>query len=79
MEAVIKGMEDHSWVHLACHAIQDVLNLLDSAFYVELSRIIQKALPHTDFAFLSACQTATGDETLPEESMHLAAGMLAAG
>ena len=84
MEAVVKGMEIHSWVHLACHAIQDTLNPLDSAFYlydgkVELSRITEKTLPHADFAFLSACQTATGDENLPEESMHLAAGMLVAG
>ena len=83
-EASLKGMEEHSWVHLACHAIQDVTSPLDSAFYlydgkVALSSIIQKALPHADFAFLSACQTATGDENLPEESMHLAAGMLAAG
>jgi CHAT domain-containing protein len=30
-------------------------------------------------AFLSACQTATGDEKVPDEAVHLAAGMLAAG
>jgi CHAT domain-containing protein len=44
-----------------------------------LSRIIQLNLPHADFAFLSACQTATGDKKLREESVHLAAGMLVAG
>ncbi|KAH9933736.1 CHAT domain-containing protein [Fomitopsis serialis] len=82
-EAVMKGMEDHSWIHFACHALQDISSPLDSSFYlyngkIELSRIIQKVLPHADFAFLSACQTASGDENLPEESMHLAAGMLAA-
>ena len=32
-----------------------------------------------DLAFLSACQTSTGDEKLSEEAVHLAAGMLAAG
>ncbi|KAJ7796292.1 TPR-like protein [Mycena leptocephala] len=32
-----------------------------------------------DFAFLSACQTATGDEVLQEEAVHLAGGILAAG
>lgn len=32
-----------------------------------------------EIAFLSACQTATGDETRPEEALHLAAGMLTAG
>jgi CHAT domain-containing protein len=32
-----------------------------------------------EFAYLSACQTSTGDEQLSEEAVHLAAGMLAAG
>ncbi|PPQ90733.1 hypothetical protein CVT25_010170 [Psilocybe cyanescens] len=32
-----------------------------------------------DLAFLSACQTSTGDEKLSEEAVHLAGGMLAAG
>jgi CHAT domain-containing protein len=30
-------------------------------------------------AFLSACQTAMGDETTPDEMMHLAAALLFAG
>jgi len=36
-------------------------------------------LPEAEFAFLSACQTAAGDEKLLEETVHLAAGMLVAG
>ncbi|KAH6904501.1 CHAT domain-containing protein [Coprinopsis sp. MPI-PUGE-AT-0042] len=32
-----------------------------------------------EFAYLSACQSASGDTTLPEEHVHLAAGMLVAG
>ena len=32
-----------------------------------------------ELAFLSACQTAVGDENNPEEAVHLAAGMLAVG
>ncbi|KAI0083074.1 hypothetical protein BDY19DRAFT_981021 [Irpex rosettiformis] len=31
-------------------------------------------LPNADLAVLSACQTATGDETLSEEVVHLTAG-----
>ncbi|KDR74208.1 hypothetical protein GALMADRAFT_70977 [Galerina marginata CBS 339.88] len=77
-------MEAHSWVHFACHAIQETGNPLQSGFYLnddklELSEIIQKKLPKADFAFLSACQTSTGDEKLSEEAVHLAAGMMAAG
>ena len=38
-----------------------------------------KSLEPAELAFLSACQTATGYEKLPEEAVHLVAGMLAAG
>ena len=36
-------------------------------------------LTNADLAFLSACQTSAGQEDLPNEAVHLAAGMLAAG
>jgi CHAT domain-containing protein len=79
--AVLDGMKTHSWVHLACHGIQDSLN---SAFSLEdgnlkLSTLMSQSLPHAELAFLSACQTASGDAELPEEAVHLAAGMLNAG
>ncbi|KAF8148281.1 CHAT domain-containing protein [Crassisporium funariophilum] len=81
---VTEEMESHSCVHLACHAIQDIREPLRSGFFLhdrrlELSEIIKKRLPAADLAFLSACQTSTGDEKLSEEAVHLAAGMLAAG
>ena len=40
---------------------------------------MQKSFKNADLAFLSACQTSTGEENLSEEAVHLAAGMLAAG
>jgi len=40
---------------------------------------MKQSFSHTELAFLSACQTASGDHKLPEESIHLAAGMLIAG
>jgi CHAT domain-containing protein len=46
---------------------------------LKLSTIITKQFLHADFAFLSACQTATGDEKLSEEAVYLAAGLLLAG
>ncbi|KIM74180.1 hypothetical protein PILCRDRAFT_80299 [Piloderma croceum F 1598] len=84
VKSVIEGMESHSWVHLACHAVQNRVEPTKSAFclhdgHLELSTIITKQFPHADFAFLSACQTATGDEKLSEEAVHLAAGLLLAG
>ena len=40
---------------------------------------MKQSFPHTELVFLSACQTAKGDSKLPEEAIHLAAGMLMAG
>ncbi|KAG9075179.1 hypothetical protein FRC06_010233 [Ceratobasidium sp. 370] len=82
--SVLAAMEQHSWVHLACHASQDPKKPTASAFHLHngplsLSTITQKQLKHADLAFLSACQTATGDPELPEEAVHLAAGMIMAG
>jgi CHAT domain-containing protein len=76
--------KDCSWVHFACHGKQNIRNPEKSALILEdgdllLSTISQNVLPHAKFAFLSACQTATGDEDLPEEALHLASGMLIAG
>ena len=46
---------------------------------LKLSDIAKMSLPKVDFAFLSACQTAMGDDKIAEESVHLAAGMLLSG
>ncbi|KAG9090438.1 hypothetical protein FRC06_001083 [Ceratobasidium sp. 370] len=83
-DAVLSAMEQSSWVHLACHASQNVLDPAASAFQLhggelKLAKITQQSLAHADFAFLSACQTAMGDEGLPDEATHLAAGMLIVG
>lgn len=74
-----------SWAHFACHGVQDLEDPmmsgldLDNNERLQLSDIIAKDLHHTEFAFLSACQTASGDGNLPDEAIHLAAGMLLAG
>jgi len=77
-------MESHGSIHFACHATQDLKNPLKSGFYLhdgqlELSEIMKQKFAVRELAFLSACQTSTGDEKLSEEAVHLAAGMLAAG
>jgi CHAT domain-containing protein len=77
-------MEKFSSIHLACHASQNASNPLQSRFlfhdgHLTLNTIMQKNLKNADLAFLSACDTSTGEETLADEAVHLAAGMLAAG
>ncbi|TEB36931.1 hypothetical protein FA13DRAFT_1622611 [Coprinellus micaceus] len=77
-------MEKFSSIHLVCHASQNASNPLQSRFlfhdgHLTLNTIMQKNLKNADLAFLSACETSTGEETLADEAVHLAAGMLAAG
>ncbi|KAI0033892.1 hypothetical protein K488DRAFT_46758, partial [Vararia minispora EC-137] len=51
-----------------------------SALYdgrLELTTLMAKSMDDATLAFLSACQTVTGDAKLPEEAVHLVAGILA--
>ncbi|KAI0084237.1 CHAT domain-containing protein [Irpex rosettiformis] len=84
IQSVLEGMATHDWVHLACHGVQNHTDPMSSAFALydgrlTLSSLVSQHLPNADLAILSACQTATGDEKLSEEAVHLAAGMLNAG
>ncbi|KAF6759603.1 CHAT domain-containing protein [Ephemerocybe angulata] len=80
----LEHMQAFSCIHLACHGSQNAAEPLKSRFLfhngsLELGTILKSNLKHADLAFLSACQTSTGKETLSDEAVHLAAGMLAAG
>ncbi|KAF9001749.1 CHAT domain-containing protein [Cyathus striatus] len=84
VSSVLEIMGEYHWIHLACHASQEQNPPTKSGFYLNdgqltIGELIQKSLPQAEFAFLSACQTSTGDQELSEEAIHLAAGMLAAG
>ncbi|KAI0085299.1 hypothetical protein BDY19DRAFT_996847 [Irpex rosettiformis] len=63
IQGVLEGMATHDWVHLASHPLM----------------LMSHHLPNADLAVLSACQTATGEEKLSEEAVHLSAGMLNVG
>ncbi|VDC06480.1 unnamed protein product [Peniophora sp. CBMAI 1063] len=81
---VKEALRERPWLHLACHGSQDLTDPLKSAFSLHdgplsLLDLMNTTADDAGLAFLSACQTAVGDEKIPEESMHLAAGMLAVG
>ncbi|KAH7325405.1 CHAT domain-containing protein [Rhizoctonia solani] len=83
-ERILSEMKLSDWVHLACHATQDARRPTESGFFLHdgmlsPTKIIQGSFENKGVAFLSACQTATGDKNLPEEAVHLAAGMIFAG
>ncbi|KAF5326423.1 hypothetical protein D9611_001044 [Ephemerocybe angulata] len=84
VDECLEYMERFSSIHLACHASQNAIDPLQSRFLFHdgtlgLATIIQRNLKNADLAYLSACQTSTGEEKLSDEAVHLAAGMLAAG
>lgn len=86
ISAFTSVLHSHSFVHLACHGRQNALqqDVLKSALILhdgplQLSELIQNPLPHAEFAFLSACESATGETTLMDEGLHLAGGMLFMG
>ncbi|KAJ2934751.1 hypothetical protein H1R20_g2335, partial [Candolleomyces eurysporus] len=85
VEKVKEELAKSQWAHFACHGVQDDVDGLKSALILDggkrltLKELVERKLPHAEFAFLSACQSAKGDITLPEEHIHLAAGMLTAG
>ncbi|KAG1882837.1 CHAT domain-containing protein [Suillus subluteus] len=80
----LQALQENNWVHLACHGKQDHEQPYNSRFAMKdepltLLDIMEKDIPHAEFAFLSACHTAVGDEETPDEVVHLAAGLQFSG
>ncbi|KAG2136723.1 CHAT domain-containing protein [Suillus clintonianus] len=80
----LEALEQNSWVHLACHGKQDHDQPYNSHFVMRdkpltLLDIMEEDIPHAEFAFLSACHTAAGDDETPDEVIHLAAGIQFSG
>ncbi|KAG2344812.1 hypothetical protein BDR05DRAFT_1058692 [Suillus weaverae] len=80
----LQALQENTWVHLACHGKQDPAQPYDSHFvmkdeHLTLLDIMERDIPRAEFAFLSACHTAVGDEKTPDEVIHLAAGLQFSG
>ncbi|KAG2159005.1 CHAT domain-containing protein [Suillus bovinus] len=78
------ALRENTWFHLACHGTQRFDEPFKSAFLMRdqplsLLDIAQMDLSQHHFAFLSACETAVGDFSTPDEVIHLAAGLQFAG
>ncbi|KAG2040928.1 CHAT domain-containing protein [Suillus americanus] len=80
----LDALQQNTWVHLACHGKQDRTQPYHSHFvmrdeHLTLLDIMERDIPRAEFAFLSACHTAVGDEVTPDEVIHLAAGLQFSG
>ncbi|KAJ7202156.1 CHAT domain-containing protein [Mycena pura] len=84
VDAVRTQLQNCSWLHLACHGTQDLIQppksrLLLYEGNLELETILRMPLQNAEVVFLAACQTAMGDRELVNESFHLGGGFIAAG
>jgi tetratricopeptide (TPR) repeat protein len=82
-EQILADLPGHPLAHFACHGQPDLhqpseaaLRLWDSPLTVVDVAGLRLA---GELAFLSACDTAAGSVTLPDEAIHLAAAVQAAG
>ncbi|KAG1871599.1 CHAT domain-containing protein, partial [Suillus subluteus] len=80
------ALQDNTWLHFTCHRTQKYDEPFNSAFLMcdqllSLLNITQMDLSWHQFAFLSACETAVGAFSMPDEVIHLAtaAGLQFAG
>jgi hypothetical protein len=84
IEDTSRAMQAASIVHLACHGIQDTSDATQSGFCIgdgrlTIAKLMELKLENAFLAFLSACETAKGDQEQPNQAMHLGAAMLFSG
>jgi CHAT domain-containing protein len=81
---LLTSLRSANIVHLACHGVQHVTDPHKSRFCLSTGDLTALELAEMDlkdpfFAFLSACDTAKGDQKHADEVVHLAATMLFVG
>lgn len=84
VDSMLRKLPSTAVLHLACHGFQDPASPLDSGFILSdgtltVRDLLKLRLDRPVLAFLSACETAKGDKSQPDQVLHLAAAMLFAG
>ncbi|MEV2242092.1 CHAT domain-containing protein [Micromonospora sp. NPDC049891] len=79
VDAVREALSGHRWVHFACHGDQNLDDPAQGGVLLTDGMLtvtdISARQYHSDLAYLSACKTATGGTTLPDEAITLAAAL----
>jgi len=86
-DAVLAGIQEHSWLHFCGHGSADPVSPSESQLIVHdyaehsltVTDISRLNLRTAELAYLSACTTARTGFALPDEALHLASGMQLAG
>ncbi|KIM42751.1 hypothetical protein M413DRAFT_444422 [Hebeloma cylindrosporum] len=84
VDEAVEFLKQASILHLACHGHQDRADPLNSGFELDdgrltVAKLISCRPPKAFLAFLSACESASNDQEVPDESLNLSAAMLYAG
>ncbi|PSR79574.1 hypothetical protein PHLCEN_2v6985 [Hermanssonia centrifuga] len=82
-DTVLCHLQDHPWVHFACHGSLEASSPFKSGFVLHnnkkltLRDIMQARLPNAELAFLAACHSAAmeSESETPDEVLTLAAAM----
>ncbi|MGW2113188.1 CHAT domain-containing protein [Streptomyces sp. NPDC001948] len=83
-QAVREALRGHPWTHLSCHGGQDLarpsrggITLSDGT--LTIADLHADRFGQGEFAFLSACRTAMGGVTVPDEAITMASALQYAG
>jgi len=84
VKPVMEALKECSWAHFCCHGSQDAQNPLKSYLCLYDADLTVRdmagaQLPHAEFAFLSACHTASSSADFEDEAFHIAGGVQFAG
>jgi CHAT domain-containing protein len=85
VESVLSHLSDAYIAHFACHGDISMTSPLESCLILHdgeklmVSELMKTPMSMGSLVFLCACNTATGTEDLPDESVHLAGSLLFAG
>lgn len=85
VDKVMSDIQKSSFTHFGCHGMQNLKNPLESCLRLSGGRLTMEKIikecqvPEGALAYLSACETAKGDEVRPDESLNLVATMMFAG
>jgi tetratricopeptide (TPR) repeat protein len=87
-EAVLTALPDHTYLHFAGHGGQNPHDAVGGALYcadhqpagpITVADISGLRLDRAELVFLSACETARGVITVPDEAVHMAGALQLAG
>jgi CHAT domain-containing protein len=87
-EAVLTALPEHTYLHFAGHGGQNPRDAVGGALYcadhqqagpITVADITRLRLNRAELVFLSACETARGVITVPDEAVHMAGALQLAG